>query len=53
MVAGRPTALNHLITEATEGIGLLTGQVEVVMDDEDASHLKPPRDAPRPVRVGR
>jgi hypothetical protein len=53
VVASRPTALNHLVPEATEGIGLLAGQVEVVMDDEDASALIPPRDAPRPVRLGR
>src|SRR4029079_17878987 len=42
-VAGWPTALGHLVTEATERIDLLASQVEVVMDDEDASHVTPPR----------
>lgn len=52
-VPGRPAAFDDVVTEATKRIGLLAGQVEVVMDDEDPSHLTPLSDAQRAGRVGR
>jgi hypothetical protein len=41
-----PAALDHVVAEATEGVGLLATQVQVVMDDEGACHVTPLRDAP-------
>src|SRR5512141_1798346 len=47
-VVGRPAAFGDLVPEATEGIGLLAAKVEVVMDDEDTSHLTPRHAVPVP-----
>ena len=43
-ISRRPATLDDVVTEAPEGIGLLTGQVEIVMNDNDTGHLTPPRD---------
>ena len=37
-----PATLDHLVAEATKGIDFLAGKVEVVMNDEDSSHVTPP-----------
>ena len=42
-VACRPTALDDVVAEAPQGIDFLAGEVEIVMNDEDASHVTPPR----------
>jgi hypothetical protein len=41
-VARRPTAFDDLIAISTQGIGLLTGQVEIVVNHENSRHLAPP-----------
>ena len=52
-IPGRPTAFDDVVAETAQRIGLLAGEIEVVMHDKDASHVTPPRGARRPVRVGR
>jgi len=52
LVPSRPAAFDHVVAQATQRVDLLAGQVEIVVDDEDASHLMPPA-IRRPVRVSR
>src|SRR5512141_280188 len=47
-VVGWSAAFGDLVPEATEGVGLLAAKVEVVMDDEDSSHLTPRHAVPGP-----
>ena len=41
-IPSRASAFDDVVTEATKRIDLLPGEVEVVMDDEDACHATPP-----------
>jgi hypothetical protein len=52
-IARRPPAFDHVVAEASKGISFLTAEVEVMMDDEDASHVNTSGDAPRPIQVDR
>jgi hypothetical protein len=49
----RPAAFDHVVAEATQGFGLLAGEVEIVMDNEDPSHVTPPRKGTNPFHVDR
>src|SRR5687767_14112434 len=41
----RPATFDDVVAEAPQGVGLLAGEIEIVMYDEDASHGTPPRSA--------